>query len=189
LLDRTRNRMPPDRFDADPEESFENSKMMRHIIAVLLENEAGALSRVANLFSARGYNIEALSVAPTDNDSVSRMTIVTSGTDAVIEQIIKQLNKLIDVIKLVDLTEDAHFERELMLIKVAVKDDGKALKKLAGDSRGQIVDVSGSIYTIELTDECQKLDAFLKQLQQYEVVEIVRSGPLGIARGERALHI
>ncbi|MBA3582218.1 MAG: acetolactate synthase small subunit [Gammaproteobacteria bacterium] len=161
---------------------------MRHIISLLLENEAGALSRVANLFSARGYNIEALSVAPTDDPTISRMTVVTVGTDEVIEQITKQLNKLIDVIKLVDLTESTHIEREMMLVKVAVKDDGDEVKRLADIFRGHVIDVSESTYTIELTGDAEKLDAFVKSLAHLEIVEVVRSGPLGIARGERSLH-
>jgi acetolactate synthase-1/3 small subunit len=189
LLDRTRNRIPPDRFDAEPEDSFENKSPMRHIISVLLENEAGALSRVANLFSARGYNIEALSVAPTNDPTVSRMTIVTSGTDHVIEQITKQLDKLVDVIKLVDLTLDAHFERELMLVKVEVAGDPGKLKALIAGAKGQIIDTSGSLYTIELTGESQKLNEFLQQLSSFKLVEVIRSGPLGIGRGERLLQL
>ncbi len=163
---------------------------MRHIISLLLENESGALSRVANLFSARGYNIEALSVAPTNDDTVSRMTVVTSGTDDVIEQISKQLNKLVDVIRLVDLTESTHIEREMMLLKVKVPEQGEAhLTELTKIFRGFVIDVSGSTYTVEITGSSQKLDAFLDNMAPYEIVEVVRSGPLGIARGERALHI
>ena len=163
---------------------------MRHIISLILENESGALSRVANLFSARGYNIEALSVAPTDDDTVSRMTVVTSGTDDVIEQISKQLNKLVDVIRLVDLTESTHIEREMMLLKVKVTEQGEAhLSELTKIFRGFVIDVSGSTYTVEITGSSQKLDAFLDNMAPYEIVEVVRSGPLGIARGERALHI
>lgn len=163
---------------------------MRHIISLLLENESGALSRVANLFSARGYNIEALSVAPTDDDSVSRMTLVTRGTDDVIEQISKQLNKLVDVIRLVDLTESNHIERELMLVKVKLPENSAAhLAQLAAVFRGTIIDVSGLTYTVEVTGSGQKLDAFLENMSAYEVIEVVRSGPLGIARGERILHV
>jgi acetolactate synthase-1/3 small subunit len=189
LLDRTRNRIPPDRFDAGPEDFSENKNPMRHIISVLMENEFGALSRVANLFSARGYNIEALSVAPTDDPTVSRMTVVTSGTDEVIEQITKQLDKLVDVIKLVDLTRDAHFERELMLVKVEVAAGADSLKALIAGAKGFIIDVTGSLYTIELTGESQKLNEFLQQLNRFKLVEVVRSGPLGIGRGERLLQL
>lgn len=189
MLDKTRDRVPPERFDAAPENFQEKGKPMRHIISVLLENEAGALSRVANLFSARGYNIEALSVAPTDDPTVSRMTVVTSGTDEVIEQITKQLDKLVDVIRLVDLTRDAHFERELMLVKVEVAADAGKLKILVDGIKGQIIDSSGPLYTIELTGESQKLNEFLQQLGSFKLVEVVRSGPLGIGRGERLLRL
>jgi acetolactate synthase I/III small subunit len=189
LLDRTRDRVPPERFDAEPEDSSENKSPMRHIISVLMENEFGALSRVANLFSARGYNIEALSVAPTDDPTVSRMTVVTSGTDEVIEQITKQLDKLVDVIKLIDLTRDAHFERELMLVKIEAGADTDRLKTLIADARGQIIDNTGPLYTVELTGESQKLNEFLQQLNRFKLVEVVRSGPLGIGRGERLLRL
>jgi acetolactate synthase-1/3 small subunit len=189
LLDRTRDRIPPDRFDAEPENFSENKSPMRHIISVLMENEFGALSRVANLFSARGYNIEALSVAPTHDPTVSRMTVVTSGTDEVVEQITKQLDKLVDVIKLVDLTRDSHFERELMLVKIEATGDGDKLKALVASAKGQIIDHSGPLYTVELTGESQKLNEFLQQLNRFKVVEVVRSGPLGIGRGERLLRL
>jgi acetolactate synthase-1/3 small subunit len=189
LLDRTRDRVPPERFDAEPENFFENKSPMRHIISVLMENEFGALSRVANLFSARGYNIESLSVAPTDDPTVSRMTIVTSGTDEVIEQIIKQLDKLVDVIKLIDLTRDAHFERELMLVKIEATGDADTLKNLIAGVKGQIVDNTGALYTVELTGESQKLNEFLQQLSHFKLVEVVRSGPLGIGLGERLLRL
>lgn len=190
MLDKTRDRMPAGRFNAQPEALYDKGEPMRHIISLLLENESGALSRVANLFSARGYNIEALSVAPTDDDSVSRMTVVTSGTDEVIEQITKQLNKLVDVIKLVDLTEAAHIEREMMLVKVGFqKGDGAGIKHLVDVFRGHVIDASASTYTIELTGDGGKLNAFLENLANHEVIEVVRSGPLGIARGERSLHL
>lgn len=189
MLDRTRDRVPPERFDAAPENFWEKGKPMRHIISVLLENEAGALSRVANLFSARGYNIESLSVAPTDDPTVSRMTVVTSGTDEVVEQITKQLDKLVDVIRLVDLTRDAHFERELVLVKVEAGGDAEKLKTLVAGFKGQILDNSGALYTIELTGENQRLNEFLQQLGSFKLVEVVRSGPLGIGRGERLLHV
>ncbi len=164
---------------------------MRRIISLLLENEAGALSRVAGLFSARGYNIESLTVAPTDDDSLSRMTIVTSGTDQVIEQITKQLNKLIEVVKLIDLTEGHHIERELMLLKtVAVGNEQREeIKRLNDIFRGRIIDVTDSTYTLELTGSSEKVDAFLGALAPFDIIEVVRSGISGIGRGKRALKI
>ena len=162
---------------------------MRRIISLLVENEAGALSRIAGLFSARGYNIESLTVAPTEDESLSRMTIVTQGSDAIIEQITKQLNKLIDVVRLVDLTEGRHIERELMLIKViAEREEREEVKRLTDIFRGRIIDVTNSTYTIELTGPGGKLDAFIEALQEVEVVEAVRSGVSGISRGDRALR-
>ncbi len=162
---------------------------MRHIISILLENEAGALSRVANLFSARGYNIETLSVAPTEDPSLSRMTLVTVGTDEIIEQIIKQLNKLIDVVKLVDLTEGAHIERELMLVKANADGDRRAeMHRLADIFRARVIDVTDSTYTLELTGAAQKLDGFLKAIGNDNLLEVVRSGTTGIGRGQKALH-
>ena len=162
---------------------------MRRIISLLVENEAGALSRIAGLFSARGYNIESLTVAPTEDESLSRMTIVTQGSDAIIEQITKQLNKLIDVVRLVDLTEGRHIERELMLIKViAEREEREEVKRLADIFRGRIIDVTNSTYTIELTGPGGKLDAFTEALQGAEVVEAVRSGVSDISRGDRALR-
>ena len=164
---------------------------MRRIISVLLENESGALSRVAGLFSARGYNIESLTVAPTDDESLSRMTIVTSGTDAVIEQITKQLNKLVDVVKLRDLTEGQHLGRELMLVKVVASnaDQKDDIKRLVDIFRGRIIDVTESTYTLEMTGSSDKVDAFLEALCQVELVEVVRSGILGIGRGRNALKV
>ena len=162
---------------------------MRRIISLLVENEAGALSRIAGLFSARGYNIESLTVAPTEDESLSRMTIVTRGSDAIIEQITKQLNKLIDVVRLVDLTEGRHIERELMLIKViAEREEREEVKRLVDIFRGRIIDVTNSTYTIELTGPVGKLYAFIETLQGVEVVEAVRSGVSGISRGDRALR-
>ena len=162
---------------------------MRRIISVLLENEAGALSRVAGLFSARGYNIESLTVAPTDDPSLSRMTIVTSGTDSIIEQITKQLNKLVDVVKLIDLTEGQHIERELMLDKVvaAGSEQREEVKRLVDIFRGRIIDVTESTYTLEMTGNGDKVDAFVQALSQVEIIEVVRSGVSGIGRGKRAL--
>jgi acetolactate synthase-1/3 small subunit len=163
---------------------------MRHIISILLENEAGALSRVAGLFSARGYNIESLTVAPTEDPSISRMTLVTRGSDEIIEQIIKQLNKLIDVIKLLDLTEGSHIEREMMLIKLGAVGPGRdEVMRLAEIFRGHIVDVSGKTYTIELTGTSDKLDAFIAALGDITILETVRSGVSGIARGEKSLGL
>ncbi len=164
---------------------------MRHIISILLENESGALSRVAGLFSARGYNIESLSVAPTDDPTLARMTLVTHGTDEIIEQITKQLNKLIEVVKLIDLTEGAHIEREMMLIKVdaGARDTREEVKRLVDIFRGRVLDVSGKTYTIEITGSGQKLDAFIGVLNKKQIIEVVRSGVTGIARGEKALTI
>ncbi|WP_301100353.1 acetolactate synthase small subunit [Propionivibrio sp.] len=163
---------------------------MRHIISILLENEAGALSRVAGLFSARGYNIETLTVAPTEDSSLSRLTIVTSGSDEVIEQITKQLNKLIDVVKVVDLSEAAHIERELMLIKVrASGKDREEVKRMADIFRGRIIDVTESNYVIELTGSGSKLDAFIQAIDADLILETVRTGVSGIGRGDRILKV
>ena len=163
---------------------------MRHIISILLENEAGALSRVSGLFSARGYNIESLTVAPTEDPSLSRMTIVTIGSDDVVEQITKQLNKLVEVVKLSDLAEAPHIERELMLIKVrAVGKDREELKRMADIFRGRIIDVTDATYTMELTGTGEKLDAFLQALDRSAILETVRTGASGIARGERTLKV
>jgi acetolactate synthase-1/3 small subunit len=163
---------------------------MRHIISLLMENEAGALSRVAGLFSARGYNIESLVVAPTEDPTLSRMTIVTSGSDAVIEQINKQLNKLIDVAAVMDLSEGEHLERELMLVKVrAAGKDREELKRMADIFRGRIIDVSDLTYTIELTGTGHKLDRFLQAIERDLILETVRTGASGIGRGERILKL
>jgi acetolactate synthase-1/3 small subunit len=161
---------------------------MRHIISLLLENESGALSRVAGLFSARAYNIESLSVAPTDDPSLSRMTIVTNGTEEIIEQINKQLNKLIDVVKLIDMTGDVHLERELMLIKVNATDGERdEVKRLADIFHGRVIDVTDTTYTIEITGDGDKLNAFVQALSSITIVEVVRSGLIGITRGDKAL--
>ena len=155
-----------------------------------MENESGALSRVAGLFSARGYNIESLTVAPTEDESLSRMTLVTRGTEDVIEQITKQLNKLIDVVKLMDMYECAHIEREMMLIKVRAADSGREeVKRLADIFRGRIIDVTDTIFTIEVTGTSDKLDAFVQAIDQTDIIEVVRSGVTGIARGEKALRV
>lgn len=162
---------------------------MRHIISILLENESGALSRVSGLFSARGYNIETLTVAPTEDPTLSRITLVTRGSEDVIEQIKKQLNKLIDVVKLVDLTEGDHIEREMMLIKTRAQGgDREEVKRLAEIFRGRIIDVSDATYTIELTGTAEKLNAFIKALS-VPIIETVRTGICGISRGEKALRM
>ena len=163
---------------------------MRHIISILLENEAGALSRVAGLFSARGYNIETLTVAPTEDASMSRMTIVTTGSDDVIEQITKHLNRLIEVVKVVDLSEGAHIERELMLVKVrATGKERDEMKRMAEIFRGRIIDVTDKAYTIELTGDVAKLDAFIEAIDRAAILETVRTGTSGIGRGERILRV
>ena len=163
---------------------------MRHIISLLMENESGALSRVAGLFSARGYNIESLTVAATEDASMSRMTIVTSGSDEVIEQIIKQLNKLIDVIKVLDLNDGKYIERELMLIKVkATATFRDEMKRMCDIFRGRIIDVADGSFTIELTGSGTKLDAFIESLDKTAILETVRTGASGIGRGDRILKI
>ena len=163
---------------------------MRHIISILVENEAGALSRISNMFSARGYNIESLTVAPTEDASMSRMTVVTAGSDEVIEKITKQLNKLVEVVKVVDLSEAEHIERELMLIKVRAgakeRDD---VKRMADIFRGRIIDVTEKTYTIELTGTSDKLNAFIEAIDRTVILETVRTGASGIGRGERVLKI
>jgi acetolactate synthase-1/3 small subunit len=163
---------------------------MRHILSLLVENESGALSRVSGLFSARGYNIESLTVAPTEDPTLSRMTVVTTGSDDVIEQITKQLNKLVDVVKVVDLSDGEHIERELMLVKVrAAGKDREEMKRTADIFRGRIIDVTEKSYTIELTGNGQKLDAFLNAIERGAILETVRTGASGIGRGDRVLKI
>jgi len=163
---------------------------MRHIISVLLENEAGALARVVGLFAARGYNIETLNVAPTEDTTLSRMTIVTSGSDDVIEQITKHLNRLIEVVKVVDLTDGYFVEREMMLIKVrAVGKEREEIKRTTDIFRGNIVDVTDRTYTVELTGDKSKLDAFIEAIDRATILETVRTGGSGIGRGERILKI
>lgn len=165
-------------------------KENRHIIAVLLENESGALSRVAGLFSMRGYNIESLTVAPTNDPTLSRATVVTTGDDRTIEQITKQLNKLVDVVRLVDLTETAHVEREMMLIKVrASGPQREEIKRLTDIFRSKIIDVTESTYIVEMTGDSDKLDAFMNSVGDEQILEVVRSGVTGIARGERGLKV
>jgi acetolactate synthase-1/3 small subunit len=163
---------------------------MRHIISILLENEAGALSRVAGLFSARGYNIEALTVAPTQDPTLSRMTLVTTGSEEIIEQIKKQLNKLVDTVKLQDLSDGAHIEREMMMVKVRAEGAGREeMKRLADIFRANIIDVTEQSYVIELTGSASKLDGFLRAIPLDLLTEVVRSGPSGISRGAKGLTL
>lgn len=163
---------------------------MRRIISVLMENAPGALSRVVGLFSQRGYNIESLTVAPTEDATLSRLTLTTIGDDHIIEQITKHLNKLIDVVKLVDLTEGAHIERELMLIKVkAVGAQREEIKRSVDIFRGQIVDVTPSVYTVQVAGTSDKLDAFVQTVGDSAILEVVRTGVSGIARGEKILSL
>jgi acetolactate synthase-1/3 small subunit len=163
---------------------------MKHVISVLMENEPGALSRVVGLFSARGYNIETLSVAPTEDLTLSRLTLTTAGSDAVLEQITKHLNRLVDVVKVVDLSDGPHIERELMLIKVrAVGKEREEIKRLSDIFRGHIVDVTDKSYTIELTGDQQKMQAFIEALDRTAILETVRTGACGVGRGERILRV
>ena len=164
--------------------------MNRRIISVLMENEAGALSRVVGLFSQRGYNIETLNVAPTEDPSLSRLTLTAIGDDKAIEQITKNLNKLIDVVKLVDLSEGAHIERELMMIKLrATGGMREEIKRCVDIFRGQIIDVSQSTYTIQLSGDSDKLTAFIEAVGTSVVLEVVRTGVSGISRGEKMLKL
>lgn len=165
---------------------------MRRILAILLENEPGSLSRIVGLFSQRAFNIETLTVAPTDDPSLSRITIATVGDERVVEQIVKQVNKLVDVIKVSDLTERPHIEREILLIKVVAMNDKKRteVKRLTDIFRGAIVDVGKQIYTIQLTGNAEKIDAFINALKnETDIVESVRSGSVGIARGEKSMDV
>ncbi len=164
--------------------------MRRRILSVLLENEPGALSRLVGLFSQRGYNIESLTVAVTDDTSLSRLTLTTICSDHKIEQITKQLNKLIDVVKLIDLTDGSHIERELMLVKVKALGAQRAeIKRCCDIFRGQIVDVNPSAYTLQVTGTSDKLDAFISSLGEVNILEVVRSGISGISRGEKSLSL
>ncbi len=162
----------------------------KHIISILMENESGTLSRVSGLFSARGYNIRSLNVAPTDDPSLSRMTIVTRGDNQIIQQITKQLNKLVDVIKLHDISVSAHIERELLLVKVHANTKlREEMKRLADIFRAHIIDVTDSTYTLELTGKSDKLDALLTAIPKGQIIEVVRSGPMGISRGKKSLTL
>ena len=164
--------------------------MSRHIISVLIENEAGALSRVVGLFSQRGYNIESLTVAPTEDETLSRITLTTFGSEEKIEQITKHLNKLIEVVKLVDLSEGNHIERELMLIKVRASGAQRAeIKRCCDIFRGQIVDVGPTVYTMQITGTSDKLDAFIESVGDAAILEVVRTGVCGLSRGEKTLSI
>lgn len=163
---------------------------MRRIISILLENEPGALSRVVGLFSQRGYNIDTLTVAPTEDRSLSRLTLTTHGDDHIIEQITKHLNKLLDVVKVIDLTEGSHIERELMLLKVKAGGAQRAeVKRCVDIFRGQIVDVTATGYTVQVSGNSDKLDAFIAALPEGDIVEVVRSGVSGLARGDKALRL
>ncbi len=163
---------------------------MRHTISMLLENESGALSRVAGLFSARGYNIESLTVAPTEDPTLSRLTLVTRGSDDVIEQITKQLNKLVDVVKLVDLSEGRHIEREMLLIKLKCAGAARVrVNQLVQEYQGRMLDDTETTCTVELTDTSDRLDAFVRAVGREGIVEVVRSGVSGIARGEKSLRV
>lgn len=163
---------------------------MRHTISLLIENESGALSRVAGLYSARGYNIESLTVAPTDDPSLSRMTIVTHGSDTVVEQIAKQTDKLIDVVRLTTYTETPHVERELMMVKLRARGaEREEAMRLVSIFRAKVVDVTDETYVVEVTGDGGKIDAFLSAVQSDQILEVVRSGVVGIARGETALKV
>lgn len=161
----------------------------QHIISMLLENESGALSRVAGLFSARAYNIESLTVAATIDPSLSRLTVVTVGSDMVIEQIKKQLNKLIDVVKLIDLSESFSLERELVLLKVRKNETiEQKITELDGDSMARIADQTDEFLIVEVSGEKAWLDDFLLSLGE-DIIEVVRSGVIGLSRGERTLTL
>ncbi|MGL1957506.1 MAG: acetolactate synthase small subunit [Colwellia sp.] len=165
---------------------------MRHILAILLENEPGSLSRIVGLFSQRAFNIESLTVAPTQDNTLSRITIATRGDEKILEQIVKQVNKLVDVIKITDITERKHIERELLLVKVAAMNDKSRteVKRITDIFRGDIIDIGKQIYTLQLTGNAEKLNAFIEVLtNETEIIESVRSGCVGIARGEKALRV
>ena len=163
---------------------------MRHTLTILVENEFGNLTRIAGLFSARGYNIESLNVAPTLDETVSRMTLVTRGDDKVVEQIKKQLNKLIPVIKTEDISHTEHMEREMILIKVQAVDKSRAeVLRMADVFRAKVVDVSESTYTLELTGKAGKIDAFVRMLQPLGIVEMTRTGPVGMRRGAKGFVV
>lgn len=163
---------------------------MRHIISVLVENEPGALSRIVGLFSQRNYNIESLNVAPTEDATLSRVTLTTRGSDKVVESIIKHLHRLIDVVKVMDLTNGSHIERELALVKLrAVGEMRDEIKRIADIFRGQIIDVTPSMFTVQVAGTSDKLDAFIAAVDPAVIVEVVRSGVSGIGRGDRQLSL
>ena len=163
---------------------------MRHIISILLENEAGALSRVSGLFSARNYNIDSLTVAPTDDPTLSRITVVTYGEDSTVQQIMKQLNKLVDVVKLIDLAECEHFEREILLVKVQPETrQMDELNKLIQQLAARRLEEFEDIITLELTNVGPKLNQALESLHAYNVIEVVRSGAVGISSGNTVLKL
>lgn len=163
---------------------------MRRIISVLLENEPGALARVVGLFAQRGYNIDTLTVAPTEDETLSRLTVTTHGDDSVIEQITKHLHKIVDVVKVSDLTEGKHIERELMLVKVKASGEQRAeINRCVDIFRAQIIDVGADIYVIQIAGSSSKIDAFIEAVGESCIVEVVRSGVTGIARGDRSLRI
>ncbi len=164
---------------------------MKRIISILLENESGALSRVVGLFAQRGYNIDTLTVAPTDDDTLSRLTLTTEGDDQMAEQMVKQLHKLIDTIKVVELTVGSHIERELMLVKIKASDPEirAELKSCVEIFRGHVVDVTASTYTVQLTGDSDKLDAFIDAVREIGIMEVVRSGVSGISRGDKFLRV
>ena len=164
---------------------------MRRILSILMENEPGSLSRIVGLFSQRAFNIESLTVAPTDDGTLSRMTIATSGDDKILEQIVKQVNKLVDVLKIIDITDRQHIERELLLLKVVAMNDKSRteVKRITDIFRGSIVDIGKQIYTLQLTGNAEKLNAFIDTLKhETEILEAVRSGCVGISRGDKALQ-
>ena len=161
-----------------------------HLVSVLMENEAGSLSRLVGLFSQRGYNIETLNVAPTDDPTISRLTLTTITSPERMEQITKQLHKLIEVDKVLNLSDTVHVERELMLIKVRATGNAREeIKRSADIFRAQIVDVNANIYTIQIVGDTAKLDGFIETIGRERVLEVVRSGVIGIARGERTLSV
>jgi|TARA_B110000977_G_scaffold39107_1_gene52453 acetolactate synthase-1/3 small subunit len=164
---------------------------MKRIISILIENESGALSRVVGLFAQRGYNIDTLTVAPTDDDTLSRLTLTTKGDDHMAEQIVKQLHKLIDTIKVVDLTQGPHIERELMLVKIKASESDvrNELKSCVEIFRGHIIDVTPHTYTVQLAGDSEKLDAFIEAVGEMGIMEVVRSGVSGIARGDKFLRV
>jgi len=161
----------------------EEEKMKRHTISILVEDKFGAFNRIAGLFAAKGYNIDSLSVGPTEDDGVSRMTIVTRGDDQIIEQITKQLNKLIDIIKVVDLTFDSFIERELVLAKVQTTAESRPeIMQIAEIFRAKVVDISPRTLTLEATGSQQKVDAIIKMLKPYSIREIARTGRVALKR-------